>query len=89
MFQNSLAYSASSGADDEAVLAASATANRHKVQIVHAENALNLSEEARQEPEITSRHPNHAGDHFREKLFIWECDAGRCPSAFQQMLKLR
>jgi hypothetical protein len=58
------------------------------MQVVYAENALDLCEEARQEPEITSRHPNQAGDHFWEKLLIGECYAGRCPSTFKQGLDL-
>jgi hypothetical protein len=58
------------------------------MKVVYAENALDLCEEARQEPEIASRHPNQAGDHFRKKLFIGECYAGRRPSTFKQGLDL-
>jgi hypothetical protein len=59
------------------------------VQVVDAENPLDLSEEASQESEITSRHPNEARDHFREELLVGELDSGRRPSAFKQILNLR
>lgn len=78
----------SSGTDDETVPSCFYNRIREKMQVVHAENALDLSEEARQEPEITSRHPNQAGDHFREELFVWEGYADRCPFAFEQGLHL-
>ena len=42
------------------------------MQVVDAENPLDLSEEASQESEITSRHPNEARDHLREELLVWE-----------------
>lgn len=58
------------------------------MQVVYAENALNLSEEARQETEIDTCHSNQACNHIREKLFVWEFHAGRCPSAFKQSLDL-
>jgi Tn3 transposase DDE domain len=54
---------------------------RHKMQVVHAENALDLSEEAPQEPEITSRHSNQAGDHFRE-----HCSSGSVTPAGAHLL---
>jgi hypothetical protein len=47
------------------------------MQVVDAENPLDLSEEASQESEITSRHPSEARDHLREDLLVSEFDAGR------------
>ncbi|MCU1251832.1 MAG: hypothetical protein JWQ49_4861 [Edaphobacter sp.] len=78
----------SSGTDDETVPRRFDNRGRHKVQVVHAENALDLSKKASQEPEITSRHPNQACDYFWEELFVWEVDADRCPFAFKQFLDL-
>ena len=78
----------SSGTDDETVPSCFYNRIRDKMQVVHTENALDLSEEARQEPEITSCHPNQACDYFREELFVWEVDADWCPFAFEQGLDL-
>ena len=88
MFQNYLAWSASSGADDKAVPCGFDNLDRHKVQVVYAENAFNLSEEARQEPEIATCHSNQACNHIWEKLFVWETHAGWCPPVFKQSLDL-
>jgi hypothetical protein len=77
-----------SGTDDETVPWPFDNRGRHKVQVVHAENAFDLSKKASQEPEITSCHPNQACDHFWEELFDWEVDGDWCPFAFKQILDL-
>jgi hypothetical protein len=76
----------SSGADDETVPRRFDNRGRHKVQVVHVENALDLSKKASQVPEITSCHPNQACDYIWEELFVWKVDADRCPFACKQML---
>jgi hypothetical protein len=53
------------------------------MKVIHAENSLDLGEESRQEPEISSGHPNEACYYFRNELPVREDNAGRRPSFFK------
>ena len=59
------------------------------MKVIHAENSLDLGEESRQEPEVSSGHPNQACYYFRNELLVREDNAGRRPSFFKQFLDLR
>ena len=53
------------------------------MKVIHAENSLDLGEESRQEPEISSGHPNEACYYFRNELPVREDNAGRRFSFFK------
>jgi len=59
------------------------------MKVIHAENSLDLGEESRQEPEVSSGHPNEACYYLRNELLVGEDNAGRRPSFFKQFLDLR
>ena len=89
MFQNYLSYSALAGTDDEAVAGGFNDRSRDDMKVIHAENSLDLGEESRQEPEVSSGHPNEACYYLRNELLVREDNAGRRPSFFKQFLDLR
>ena len=62
---------------------------RDQMQVIYAENALDLGKEASQKSEISSCHPNQARDHIWKELFIWQMDTCGHPSTFKQVLNLR
>jgi hypothetical protein len=84
-----LSYSALARADDEAVTGGFNDRSRDDMKVIHAENSLDLGEESRQEPEVSSGHPNEACYYFRNELLVREDNAGRRLSFFKQFLVLR
>ncbi|MCU1226494.1 MAG: hypothetical protein JWQ42_4587 [Edaphobacter sp.] len=58
------------------------------MKVIDAENPLDLSQEPSEQSEVSSRHPDEARYDLREELFVWRCDAGRCPFFFEQFLHL-
>ena len=88
VFQNYLSYPALARTDDEAVAGGFNDRSRDDMKVIHAENSLDLGEESRQEPEVSSGHPNEACYYFRNELLVREDNAGRRPSFFQAILGL-
>ena len=62
---------------------------RYEGQLIHVKDAFDLSQKSRQEPETSTSHADQACDYFRDKLFGWQFDTSRRPSAFKQLLELR
>jgi hypothetical protein len=60
MFQGYLAWSTSSGADDEAVPRRFDDRCRDQMTVIDAENPLDLSQEPSEQSEVSSRHPDKA-----------------------------
>jgi hypothetical protein len=88
MFQGYLAWSTSSGADDEAVPRRFDDRCRDQMTVIDAENPLDLSREPSEQSEVSSRHPDKARYDPREELFVRKCNAGRRPFLFEQFLHL-
>jgi hypothetical protein len=78
----------SSGSNREAVGSCFNDSIRDEVQVVDAQNPLDLSKESSQQSEVSAGHPDQTRDAFRDEWLVGEGNAGGRPSLFKQLLHL-
>ena len=67
--------------DDQTVSRCLVDFLRNDGEIIHLQHALDLSEEAGQQPKVAAGHSDQAGNNIRCQHFIGKRDADRYPAA--------